>query len=169
MNIVCQNKKIKADKICSIEDLSCEEHIVAYTECCPYINSNNPACQKCYGRIAMSIKKIKDKDNFKIVKQILCDKYTIKHDKIKRILDASKLLDNMVVVAYETSTGSSSSGKPWTAYDRPATWKTDCTQCKQTCEAKNILPMCLNREENIKNGLPANFCNKQKQRKILIY
>lgn len=168
MNIICQNKKIKADKVCSIEDQSCKEHVVAYTECCPYINSSNPACQKCYGRIAVSVKKPKD-GNDKIIKQVLCDKYTLKHDKIKKMLDASKLIDNMVVVAYEVTTGSSSKGKPWIAYDRPADWKTSCLQCKQICKEKGIIPMCQNRIENTKNGLPENFCNKQKQRKVYIY
>ena len=166
MNIICQNKKIKADKICNIKDLKNEKHIVVYTECCPYVNSNNPACQKCYGRIACDI--VKQNDN-KITKTILRDSYTEKHGKIKKLMECSNLIENMIIESYDVSTGSSSSGKPWIAYDRPSDWKTSCVDCKNRCKAKGLIPMCQNREENIKNGFPENFCNKQKQRRIYIY
>lgn len=191
--ILCKQtgKVLNADQIFKVknEEEGCVEEIVSYCSSCPYSETKKEAglaCRNCYGAIAQSRKKIKQRIGGHKVK-IENYRNTFLQDEFGqfiRSMDADDFMNFIDKLANLKSNGwgELKGFKQGLGYgDKPSTWKTICLSCRTECNKNGTKPICkqageyledkfgvsvasMNKEQLL-SELPANLiCQKDYQR-----
>lgn len=174
----CSGKKVIAKQAYQVIDMYGEEATIYVNRNCPHALKNNGACASCHGCVCQVSKKGR-----KAMKEIYTDRFIDNDGYYYDIMEASNYMDEMEIkeiieAKYNPGQGVNSSlnAGMW-----PATFKTDCANCKTRYGRKDLLTPCqkakLYAEENgvnlinapesqiLKLNLPSDcICTEQKQR-----
>ena len=153
----CTGRIIRADKMYKIRNNeNCVENIVSICNNCPFVDSNNPECQNCYGTIVQnSVRQLNEKTG-----RIKMDSIAYRNNFCKvgseyiEMMDADEFLDTIDIIA-NLNNANWNHGQRISdhlrAYDRPKTWKTDCANCKARYHKEGKLTACERAKQFVEN------------------
>lgn len=157
--ITCQatGKTIKADKMYKIRNQeNCIENVVSICHNCPYAASNQEPCQNCYGSIVQNAVRQINKDTGRAKMQATNYRniFLKVGDEYMQMMDADeflKELEEKEMIIANLNNANWNHGQRISdhlrAYSYPATWKTDCHNCKIRCHKKGELTACEKAKE----------------------
>lgn len=153
--VICQHtgKIMSADKIYKIRNnKNCIENVVSVCNNCPYIHSDNPCCNNCYGTVVQNAtRKINAKTKRASTTAVTYRNNFCKvGDEYVQMMDADDFLDTIEIIC-NLSNANWNSGQQISgnirAYDRGSTWRTDCYNCKNRCHKNGELTACEKAKE----------------------
>lgn len=161
-------KTFKADRMYKVRNDNCIENVVSVCYNCPFADSNNPACNNCYGTIAQNaIRQInEDTRRIKMDTMEYRNNYCKVGDEYIEMMDADEFLENIDIIANLNSNNWNHGQRVadhLRAYIQPPTWRTDCASCKKECHKENKLTPCEKAKEYVEElGIDLkNATNKQ--------
>ena len=173
--ILCKQtgKVLDADQIFKVknEDEGCVEEVVSYCSLCPYSETRKeagPACKNCYGAIAQSRKKIKQRiGGYKV--EIQNYRNTFKQDEFGQFIKSMDADDFMNFIDKLANLKSNGWGelkgyKQGLGYsDKPSTWKTICLDCRAQCKSSGEKTICRQAGEYLEDkfGIPVSNMNQE--------
>jgi len=139
------NKKIRVSTVYKIKDVESDDSVLLINRSCQHSNSDNEACQNCYGTVCHNIKKVKNKKGAaKIVKETYTDRFFIESgERFVNMMEASKKIDDMEILDILNANSILSGPNGQLGYGMWSnTWKTDCLNCKSKYSKNNELTPC---------------------------
>ena len=164
--ITCQTtgKTMKADRMYKIRNNQENylENVVSICYNCTFVDSNNPACQKCYGTIAQSAYRKKKEKTGRIKMDAVSyrNNFCKIGDEYMEMMDADTFLETIDIIA-NLNNANWNHGQRISdhlrAYSYPATWKTDCHNCKIRYHQRDELTPCEKAKRYVEDELHINL------------
>jgi len=147
----CSGNKVVAKQAYKIKDNCGEEGVIYINRNCPHSSKTTGACASCHGCVCQVSKKGK-----KVMKEVYTDRFTDNDGYYYDIMEASNYMEEMEILEVlqakynpEQGVNESLHAGMW-----PATFKTDCLNCKARYSSKKELTPCQKaREYSEKNGV----------------
>lgn len=149
-------KIMKADRMYKIKNDNCIENVVSVCFNCPFSNSKNPACKNCYGTIAQNaIRQINEETRrVKMNATDFRNNFLEIDGEYIEMMDADDFLENIEIIANLNNANWNHGQRiadHLRAYCPPATFKTDCANCKKKCHANGELTSCEKARQYVAN------------------
>ena len=149
-------KNIKADRMYKIRNDDCIENVVSICYNCPFADSENPACINCYGTIAQNAIRQINEDTRRVKMETVeyRNNYCKVGDDYVEMMEADEFLENIDIIANLNNSNWNHGQRVadhLRAYDRPATYKTDCLNCKKRYHKENKSTPCERAKEYVES------------------
>lgn len=145
----CSGKKVVAKQAYRIKDKYGDEGLIYINRNCPHANKAQGACASCHGCVCQVSKKGK-----KNMKEVYTDRFIDNEGYFYDIMEASNYMEEMEILEIISAKYNPGQGvnESLSAGMWPATFKTDCLNCKTRYSSKQELTPCqkakLYAEEN---------------------